>query len=473
MEDLGELERAGMYGFEAAQAGLVSNQSVKYSLFISEPSDFDTEVFKSDCAFLTIPEIGLEIPDGNSRFTTAGVLLREVYENLKNTPALSGLDKFLAELNDCLGGHKPFHLVIEDALGLSTVNPPTHRASQLITERRSRKASDYIYFGLDRSSAWAENDGDALNTLIRLVRGASRVVILSGAGISTESGIPAFRSPDGMDNLWDKYDPTKATLAAISSDDSARIEYWSMHSELYDIVHGNRRDHEPTGEHNAKSNFPIQRAQPNASHYLAVKLHELGKLHKVVTQNIDGLYQAAGLDPSMIIELHGTITTCRCSHCHHPHDRAQAHEKWKSGVLVPKCDICGAPLRFGTIAFGEPLPASSWELSRDAVQGADLLIIMGSSLVVQPANKLPEISLDQKVPVALLNLGPTPLDRVVDLHILEKCGNVAQNILDNLLNEEFEPIVFAPSHTSSTTSIEPWSEMKLASYFHFLLRRKP
>jgi NAD-dependent deacetylase len=484
MEQPDVLALTGMYGEEAVEAGIVSDDAVKLVLKVCHPDDLDTEVFKSDCAFTSIPEIDLEIPDGLSRFTTVGTLLREIEENLRNTPAMPGLDKFLSNLGACIGG-QPFTLVIEDALGLSTMQPPPHRQSQLVCERTARKASDSIYFGLNRASVLAgeEQAENALSTLVRLVRGASKIVILSGAGISTESGIPAFRSPDGMDNLWDRYDPTKATLGAIQSDESARVEYWSMHSELYELVAG-------------------RGVLPNAAHRLAVTLAERGKLLKVITQNIDGLYQAAGLVDSnrsdLLIELHGTVTKARCSHCHVECDRRQVHETWKSGVLVPRCTetkiqqpssangsvatattaengtVCGAPLRFGTIAFGESLPLGALEAAQKAVRECDLLLIMGTALVVQPANKLPEIALDARTPVVLLNLGPTPLDHVVDLHILDKCGATSQHILNNLDNPAFDPS--APKHGNVAqelpTALIPGAKDIQYAAFQMLLRRK-
>lgn len=322
------------------------------------------------------------------------------------------MSTFLDDLRECRGGGKRFTLVIDDCLGLSHMTPPAHRSEQLKVEKRKRKASDDIYFGLERESVLAEGDSP-IDTLSRLLSVSEKIVILSGAGISTESGIPAFRSPDGMDNLWDKYDPTLATLSAIENEERARIEYWSMHSELYDLV-------------------ATRGAAPNASHELAVKLDQLGRLKMVVTQNIDGLYQSAGLSPSKLIEIHGSIARAKCSKCRVESNRAEAHQRWKNGEKVPSCKDCGAPLRFTTIAFQEAIPIESLDKARESIKECDLMIIMGTSLVVQPANKLPEIAMDLGVPVALLNLGPTPLDHVVDLIIPGKCGESARSLLPKL-----------------------------------------
>lgn len=365
--------------------------------------------------------------------------MKEIEENLRNAPAMAKMDAFLNELADCRSGAKTFTLVIDDPLGLSTVQPAPHRASQLKIDRRLRKASDDIYYGLKRTSVLEgemdqngaanlnEDENESKKALLyRLVRDAKRVVILSGAGISTESGIPAFRSPDGMDNLWDKYDPEKATLSAISHEEAARVEYWEMHGQLYELV--------------------CERGVlPNAAHLLAVQLERLGKLEKVITQNIDGLYQIAGLKTSSLLELHGTLHTSRCSQCSLQHDRAESHKVWKNGTAVPKCKSCGSPLRFGTIAFQEAIPVDVLTAAQDAVRNCDLLIVMGTALVVQPANKLPEIAMDRRVPVALLNLGPTHLDTYVDLHIAGMCGPSARFVIDRLESGASLPSPILPS----------------------------
>lgn len=413
-----------------------------------------------------------QIPDGLSRYTTVKLLLEEIEDNLRNAPSAGSMDNFLHALRECRSGSKTFTLVIEDCLGLSMMQPPDHRVSQLKVVKSVRKASDDIYFGLDRESVLAETGCSKLETLERLLRVSEKVVILSGAGISTESGIPAFRSPDGMDNLWDKYDPSLATLSAIETEERARVEYWSMHSELWDLV-------------------AARSAAPNASHDFAVKLDQLKRLKMVITQNIDGLYQSAGLSPSKLIEIHGTITKAKCSKCRIESDREEAHQRWKNGEKVPDCKACGAPLRFSTIAFQEPIPAESIEGSKEVIKDCDLLIIMGTSLVVQPANKLPEIALDAGVPVALLNLGPTPLDNVVDLLIPGKCGENAKYLLDRLAEipstqdvmerralfkdpvVDESPQTIAPSSLVSTRvypGIEP-REIALASFL-YIMRRK-
>lgn len=355
---------------------------------------------------------------------------------------MGAMNNFLDDLRECRGGAKTFTLVIEDCLGLSRMEPPTHRAHQLKVEKRVRKASDDIYFGLERQSVLVppKEGSSSLDILSRLLRVSENVVILSGAGISTESGIPAFRSPDGMDNLWDKYDPTLATLSAIETEERARIEYWAMHSELWDLV-------------------TTRGAAPNASHEFAVKLEQLGRLKMVVTQNIDGLYQSAGLPSSKLIEIHGSITKAKCSKCRVESDRQEAHQRWKNGEKVPSCNECGAPLRFATIAFQEAIPMESLVKARESIAQCDLMIVMGTSLVVQPANKLPEIALDAGVPVALLNLGPTPLDLVVDLLIPGKCGESARHLLDNLtaktgaINTAERKALFADNKKSKSKAI--------------------
>lgn len=400
-----------------------------------------------------------KIPDGLSRYTNVLTFLEEILENLRNMPSIGGLSQVITRLQGCINGDSSFTLIIDDPLGLSRLQPPKGRENQLTVTKYKRKASDDIYFGLERESILERKFAHLKNLspeaqVAQLVLQAQRIVILSGAGVSTESGVPAFRMPVGvkitwnesgddanaqatssanaqdgqeMESIWSRFDPTLATLAAIESQEAARIEYWKMHSELYELVYG--------------ADDPAQRkVKPNAAHVLAYELQRRGKLHKLITQNIDGLYQASGvLDP---LEIHGTITTARCGKCNHPHDRRQAHESWKStGGGVPVCKECKAPLRFGTIAFGEALPADVLLAAQQAVRECDLMIVMGTSLVVQPANKLPEIALDSgETPVILLNLGLTPLDKVVDLLFPEKCATIAQYILNHLDDRPIAPL---------------------------------
>ncbi|HKC06932.1 MAG TPA: Sir2 family NAD-dependent protein deacetylase, partial [Methylomirabilota bacterium] len=160
--------------------------------------------------------------------------------------------------------------------------------------------------------------GPDLERLAELVEGSNRIVVFTGAGVSTESGIPDFRSPGG---IWDRFDPTEFTFQNFMASERGRRRYWEL----------------------GRTTFPvIRRAEPNPAHHALVTLWRLGKLDCVITQNIDNLHQRAGLPADRVIELHGNATRARCLSCERPYDRERVQEWLDAGVAVPLCDApCG------------------------------------------------------------------------------------------------------------------------------------
>jgi len=228
-----------------------------------------------------------------------------------------------------------------------------------------------------------------------MVQDAKKILVFAGAGLSTESGIPDFRSPGG---LWSKYDPSHFTYDRILSDEGARMRYWKMSTESYEIM----RD-----------------AVPNRAHLAIKALEDLGKLIAVVTQNIDHLHHKAGNSPERIIEIHGTAFAVSCLKCGKRYDRDEIHELIKSGEYVPYCDACSGILKPDTISFGQAMPQD--KLARAVVHAreCDLCIAAGSSLVVYPAASIPVYAVESGAKLIIVNREETPLDARADLVIHE------------------------------------------------------
>jgi NAD-dependent deacetylase len=241
---------------------------------------------------------------------------------------------------------------------------------------------------------------DLLETVCNWVDAASRIVALTGAGISTESGIPDFRGPQG---LWTK-DPKAERLSnihAYMSDGSVRREAWQK-----------RLDH------------PAWHAGPNAGHLALVELERRGKLHALITQNIDGLHQQAGSDPANVIEVHGTMREVMCMACDWRGPMQLALDRVRAGEEDPPCERCGGILKSATISFGQPLVPAVIARAMRAVSEADLLLAIGTSLQVYPVAAAVPAALDAGIQVVIVNAEPTPFDEMVDAVLREPIGTI-------------------------------------------------
>lgn len=225
---------------------------------------------------------------------------------------------------------------------------------------------------------------ERVQELAALLAAATRVVAFTGAGISTESGIPDFRSPGGV---WDKNRPIQ--YADFLADAEARRETWRRGLQTYPVVAG---------------------ASPNAAHLALVELERRGKLTAVVTQNIDGLHLQAGHAPETVIELHGNAHGVRCLGCDMHAPRTVVHERVLAGEAEPPCVACGGILKPTTVSFGEPMPRAPLVAAERAVRAADLMLVVGSSLVVYPAAGLPVLAAQSGAKLVIVNQTPTPLD---------------------------------------------------------------
>ena len=227
----------------------------------------------------------------------------------------------------------------------------------------------------------------------RLIKASQKILVFSGAGLSTESGIPDFRSPGG---IWDRYDPSDFYFQKIISDQKAREKYWKMSSEYWEVM---------------------KNAKPNPAHLAIKKLEDMGKLLAIVTQNIDNLHQKAGNSPEKIIEIHGTAFSVTCLNCGKVYDREEIEKRIRNGEKDPHCDTCSGPLKPATISFGQAMPEDKMGLAFQYARECDLCIVLGSSLVVYPAASIPEHAVHQGAKLMIINLTPTPLDAQADLVI--------------------------------------------------------
>ena len=244
-----------------------------------------------------------------------------------------------------------------------------------------------------------ETDRHCVERAGRLLERARSVVFLTGAGISTESGIPDFRSPGG---LWTRYDPRKLTFDLFCASEETRRDYWKLATESYPV---------------------LRRAEPNAAHRAIVAVEASGRLSCLVTQNIDGLHHKAGSSPGRVIEIHGSSLRASCIECGREHDRELLHERLVRGEIeVPYCDGCGGPVKPATISFGQAMPVRETERAFAAAAAADLFIVVGSSLVVYPAAAIPDAAVRAGAPLVIVNNEETPKDDLAEVVLRGSAG---------------------------------------------------
>jgi len=239
-----------------------------------------------------------------------------------------------------------------------------------------------------------------LATVAGWLRTAGRVTVLTGAGISTDSGIPDFRGPNGV---WTR-NPEAAklvTLDAYVADPAVRQKAWRT-----------RRDH------------PAWTAEPNAGHRALVELERTGRLHAIVTQNIDGLHQKAGSDAGRVIEVHGTISEVVCLDCADRNPMTHALDRVDAGEPDPACQRCGGILKSATVSFGQSLDGATIRRAFAAAAACDLFLAVGTSLQVYPVAGMVEIAGQAGAKTVIVNASPTPYDEYVDAVIREPIGDV-------------------------------------------------
>lgn len=219
--------------------------------------------------------------------------------------------------------------------------------------------------------------------LVERLRASRRILVFTGAGVSTASGIPDFRGPSGV---WTRRRPV--LYEEFLASEAARIEYWDFKLESWDTY---------------------RHARPNAVHHAIVALERAGKVVSLVTQNVDGLHRRAGTSPGLLVELHGTDLLVRCLECHAETDPGPHFEAFKATKSPPRC-TCGGLLKAATISFGQPLRTEDLERAASAAARADLVLALGSTLAVHPAASIPLIAVARGTPYIIINQGATDHD---------------------------------------------------------------
>jgi NAD-dependent deacetylase len=242
---------------------------------------------------------------------------------------------------------------------------------------------------------------DVLGQLADWLRSARFGVAFTGAGMSTESGIADFRSPGG---IWSRHRPVY--YDEFVSSRAARIRYWQQRRELY---------------------LEFKDARPNAGHAALARLESLGCVRAVITQNIDGLHQDAG--SRRVIELHGTNRVMACIACGKEWTPEELDRRLREGEEAPDCDACGAPIKSRTISFGQAMPMREMTESAELATQSDVLLALGSSLVVEPAASIPRMARGAGARLVIVNRTETPLDESADLVIREPIGATLTSVL--------------------------------------------
>jgi NAD-dependent deacetylase len=220
-----------------------------------------------------------------------------------------------------------------------------------------------------------------LNRMAQMIHQSRKLVVFTGAGISTESGLPDFRGPDG---LWTRRN--KGLPVNPSTRD------WS-------------------------------KSEPNAGHLSILELQQMGKLKFLISQNIDNLHLKSGIRPEFVAELHGNLTKVRCRKCQFVMDNFDDRMK---------CPVCGGAMKSSVVDFGDSLPEKDLDLAVQHSQDCDLFLVVGSSLVVTPAADMPRLALEQGASLVIINQGETPLDKRADILFAEKIGEVLPPVIEKL-----------------------------------------
>src|SRR5437764_4114355 len=240
------------------------------------------------------------------------------------------------------------------------------------------------------------SDDPGAAALKRLIDQSRRAIVFTGAGISTESGIPDFRSPGG---IWTQMAPIYFDEFVAAGE--ARRETWRRRFAMEDIC---------------------KAAEPNRGHRAVDALVRRGKVAAVITQNIDGLHQASGIPAGKIVELHGNTTYATCLDCGERYEIADLRAVFERDGAVPPCDKCLGHVKTATVSFGQAMPVLAMQRAEEETLKADLCIVLGSSLVVYPAAGFPELAKRNGAALAIVNREPTPLDHIADLVVHRPTG---------------------------------------------------
>ncbi|MDO9528099.1 MAG: NAD-dependent deacylase [Syntrophales bacterium] len=249
---------------------------------------------------------------------------------------------------------------------------------------------------------------EKIDATANMIVASRKLVVFTGAGISTESGIPDFRSPGG---IWSKFDPDDFTIQKFLSSPETRKKQWQL------LVEGGL----------------IADAEPNQAHLAIAELEKLNRLECVITQNIDNLHQKAGNSPEKVFELHGNMRRVKCLNCGECYPLADIKQRLKKGgENVPDCENCHGILKPDVVFFGEALPVEALQNATYHSNNCDLLIAIGSSLVVYPAAYMPVYAKEAGAKLVIINLNRTSCDSSADICINSKAGETMESILSKV-----------------------------------------
>ena len=247
---------------------------------------------------------------------------------------------------------------------------------------------------------------NTFNEIIKLVKASKSTVILTGAGISTESGLPDFRSDNGF---WTKNKPIQFNEFLLS-EEKQRLS-WERNIELHSL---------------------LKNIKPNLGHMFVEKITSLQKSNFLITQNIDGLHQKSGVSRNKIIEIHGSAIEAACLECAAKQNILDFHDAIKLEDPLPKCTFCSGVVKVATISFGQPMNEMDMMNASKIVEDSDLMIVMGSSLKVLPAGKLPNLAMQSGSKLIILNREKTRYDQSADIVINDELQNICSKLIDEL-----------------------------------------
>ncbi|MFX0069857.1 MAG: NAD-dependent deacetylase [Candidatus Hermodarchaeota archaeon] len=251
-------------------------------------------------------------------------------------------------------------------------------------------------------------DPKQIADVANIIKNSKYIVVFTGAGISTESGIADFRSEGG---LWSRYDPSIYASYHYFLEDPSK--FWEMHNELHDI---------------------LEKAEPNPAHYAIAELEKMEKVKAIITQNIDMLHQKAGsgtYSKIPIYELHGAYGIYECIKCKKTWEPFEIETK---SVRYPECDICGGYIKPKVVLFGEALPMGVMDGAMNECINCDCLLMVGSSLVVSPANYMPSIAKENGAKVIFINRDNTYMDELADIFLQGSASEIFTAIMNELRN---------------------------------------
>lgn len=248
---------------------------------------------------------------------------------------------------------------------------------------------------------------EEIERLAELIVESERTVAFTGAGVSTESGIPDFRSPGG---IWSRYDPEDFTIQRFLSSPDVRKAFWQVAAE----------------------GGLLAEAEPNPAHYAIAELHRLGRLDCVITQNVDNLHQKAGVPEDRVLELHGNMRRVVCMGCGSRFPMPDMVQKVKEGMESPDCPQCHGILKPDAVLFGEALPLVTLREATHRAQKCDLCLVIGSTLLVYPAAYVPAYAREAGAKLAIVNLTPTPLDHDATVCIQGKAGEIMPRVMERV-----------------------------------------